>query len=50
MTGRPGWHIECSVMSKYALNKFGNGTVDVHAGGIDLKFPHHENEVCIYYF
>lgn len=38
--GRPGWHTECSAM---ATNLFGN-TVDVHAGGIDLKFPHHENE------
>lgn len=38
--GRPGWHTECSVM---ASNLFGD-TVDVHAGGIDLKFPHHECE------
>lgn len=38
--GRPGWHTECSAM---ATELFGN-TIDVHAGGIDLKFPHHENE------
>lgn len=42
--GRPGWHIECSVMSHYALKQFGSGHLDVHAGGVDLKFPHHENE------
>jgi cysteinyl-tRNA synthetase len=42
--GRPGWHIECSVMSHYALKSFGDGLLDVHAGGVDLKFPHHENE------
>jgi cysteinyl-tRNA synthetase len=40
--GRPGWHIECSVMSKAFL---GN-TLDIHAGGIDLLFPHHQNEVA----
>ena len=41
--GRPGWHIECSVMSKCCcLNK----TVDIHGGGSDLKFPHHENEIA----
>jgi cysteinyl-tRNA synthetase len=44
--GRPGWHIECSAMSKYALEKFGGTSLDVHAGGIDLKFPHHENEIA----
>lgn len=38
--GRPGWHTECAAM---ATELFGN-TIDVHAGGIDLKFPHHENE------
>lgn len=38
--GRPGWHTECAAM---ATKLFGN-TIDVHAGGIDLKFPHHENE------
>lgn len=40
--GRPGWHIECSVMSQTIL---GN-TLDIHAGGIDLIFPHHENEIA----
>jgi cysteinyl-tRNA synthetase len=40
--GRPGWHIECSVMSKELLGP----TLDVHAGGIDLLFPHHQNEVA----
>ncbi len=39
-TGRPGWHIECSAMNKKHL---GN-TIDIHAGGADLMFPHHENE------
>lgn len=45
-SGRPGWHIECSVMSKSALETFGTNVVDVHAGGVDLKFPHHENEIA----
>jgi len=40
--GRPGWHIECSVMSKRYLGE----TIDVHAGGQDLTFPHHENEIA----
>jgi cysteinyl-tRNA synthetase len=40
--GRPGWHIECSAMSKRYL---GN-TLDIHAGGVDLMFPHHENEIA----
>jgi cysteinyl-tRNA synthetase len=40
--GRPGWHIECSVMSKELLGP----TIDIHAGGIDLLFPHHQNEVA----
>ena len=40
--GRPGWHIECSVMSKRYLGE----TIDIHAGGIDLTFPHHENEIA----
>ncbi|RMH58580.1 MAG: cysteine--tRNA ligase [Candidatus Hydrogenedentota bacterium] len=39
-TGRPGWHIECSTMSMKYLGK----TIDIHGGGIDLLFPHHENE------
>ncbi len=38
--GRPGWHIECSAMSKKYLGE----TIDIHAGGADLAFPHHENE------
>ncbi|MDO5360288.1 MAG: cysteine--tRNA ligase, partial [Jeotgalicoccus sp.] len=41
-TGRPGWHIECSVMAREHL---GN-TIDIHAGGQDLTFPHHENEIA----
>lgn len=44
--GRPGWHIECSVMCQAALGELGGGTIDVHAGGVDLKFPHHENEIA----
>ncbi|OYV56869.1 MAG: cysteine--tRNA ligase, partial [Legionella sp. 21-45-4] len=40
--GRPGWHIECSAMSKHALGE----TFDLHGGGLDLKFPHHENEIA----
>jgi len=40
--GRPGWHIECSVMSTKYLGK----TLDIHAGGPDLIFPHHENEIA----
>ena len=44
--GRPGWHIECSVMSSFAVEKLGTGGLDVHAGGNDLKFPHHENEIA----
>ena len=40
--GRPGWHIECSVMSKHHLGD----TFDIHAGGEDLIFPHHENEIA----
>ncbi len=42
--GRPGWHIECSAMS----SKYLGGTFDIHAGGIDLIFPHHENEIAQY--
>jgi cysteinyl-tRNA synthetase len=41
--GRPGWHIECSAM---ALRLLGEGPIDIHAGGIDLIFPHHENEIA----
>ena len=40
--GRPGWHIECSAMAK----KYLGDTIDIHAGGQDLKFPHHENEIA----
>lgn len=40
--GRPGWHIECSVMSTTLLGE----TIDIHGGGLDLKFPHHENELA----
>lgn len=40
--GRPGWHIECSTMSKKILGE----TIDIHAGGEDLEFPHHENEIA----
>jgi cysteinyl-tRNA synthetase len=40
--GRPGWHIECSVMAK----KYLGDTIDIHAGGEDLIFPHHENEIA----
>ena len=40
--GRPGWHIECSVMSRKYLGE----TIDIHAGGEDLIFPHHENEIA----
>ena len=40
--GRPGWHIECSAMSRKHLGE----TIDIHAGGQDLQFPHHENEIA----
>ena len=40
--GRPGWHIECSVMSTAELGEY----FDIHGGGLDLKFPHHENEIA----
>ena len=42
LTGRPGWHIECSVMSHQGLGQ----PFDIHTGGIDLAFPHHENEIA----
>ena len=41
-TGRPGWHIECSAMSRRLLGE----TFDIHGGGLDLVFPHHENEIA----
>jgi len=45
--GRPGWHLECSAMSLDEIRKtFGVETLDIHAGGIDLIFPHHENEIA----
>ncbi len=40
--GRPGWHIECSAMANRYLGK----TIDIHSGGVDLTFPHHENEIA----
>jgi len=43
ISGRPGWHIECSVMSQKFLK---TETLDIHAGGRDLIFPHHENEIA----
>ena len=45
--GRPGWHIECSAMiEKYLASKEGMYQIDIHAGGADLLFPHHENEAA----
>jgi len=41
--GRPGWHIECSAM---ANSIFKDKTIDIHSGGVDLKFPHHDNEIA----
>jgi cysteinyl-tRNA synthetase len=41
--GRPGWHLECSAM---ALRLLGEPPIDIHAGGVDLVFPHHENEIA----
>lgn len=41
-SGRPGWHIECSAMAMHYLGE----TLDIHAGGSDLRFPHHENEIA----
>jgi|SRR6266550_2526000 len=40
--GRPGWHIECSVMASAILGS----NLDIHSGGIDLAFPHHDNEMA----
>jgi len=40
--GRPGWHLECSAMAK----KYFGESIDIHCGGVDLKFPHHENEIA----
>mmetsp|Transcript_49352 Transcript_49352/g.59797 ORF Transcript_49352/g.59797 Transcript_49352/m.59797 type:complete len:648 (-) Transcript_49352:88-2031(-) len=47
--GRPGWHIECSVMASDVFTQLGcteGGKMDVHSGGVDLKFPHHDNEMA----
>ena len=45
--GRPGWHLECSAMALDLLKKkFGRDVLDIHAGGIDLIFPHHEDEIA----
>src|SRR5262249_54562649 len=41
-SGRPGWHIECSAMIRAVLGD----TIDIHGGGVDLIFPHHENEIA----
>lgn len=41
-SGRPGWHIECSAMSTHCLGEY----FDIHGGGMDLQFPHHENEIA----
>jgi cysteinyl-tRNA synthetase len=45
--GRPGWHLECSAMALREIrSRFGVETLDIHAGGVDLIFPHHENEIA----
>ena len=45
--GRPGWHLECSAMALTEIReRFGVETLDLHAGGVDLVFPHHENEIA----
>ena len=45
--GRPGWHLECSAMARTEVRRrYGVETVDIHAGGVDLIFPHHENEIA----
>ncbi len=45
--GRPGWHLECSAMALTEIrSRFGIETLDIHAGGVDLIFPHHENEIA----
>jgi len=41
--GRPGWHIECSAMAAAIFKKY---PIDIHSGGVDLKFPHHDNEIA----
>jgi cysteinyl-tRNA synthetase len=48
--GRPGWHIECSAMCTATLGALGGktsgGAIDIHSGGVDLRFPHHDNEIA----
>lgn len=44
--GRPGWHIECSAMASDVLKHHAGGKIDMHSGGIDLRFPHHDNEIA----
>lgn len=44
--GRPGWHIECSAMASDTLKNLAGGQIDIHSGGIDLRFPHHDNEIA----
>lgn len=45
--GRPGWHLECSAIALHEIQtRFGIQTLDIHAGGVDLIFPHHENEIA----
>lgn len=44
--GRPGWHIECSAMAGDTLKAFAGGRIDIHSGGVDLRFPHHDNEIA----
>jgi len=45
--GRPGWHLECSAIALHEIgNRYGTETLDIHAGGVDLVFPHHENEIA----
>ena len=44
--GRPGWHIECSAMSYSIFKTISDGRIDVHSGGVDLRFPHHQNEMA----
>jgi len=44
--GRPGWHLECSAMSLQEIRRVGVQTLDIHAGAVDLVFPHHENEIA----
>ena len=44
--GRPGWHIECSAMATAAFKGVTGGAMDIHSGGVDLRFPHHDNELA----